>query len=93
MDLSNPLIAYFSVFIAGLIASFSPCVLITIPLVISYVGGYAEGDVKRSFTFSLAFVIGLSITFTILGVIASLAGALLGDVGDIGSSYSRRSGS
>ncbi|MFA4966791.1 MAG: cytochrome c biogenesis protein CcdA [Candidatus Margulisiibacteriota bacterium] len=81
MDLSNPLIAYFSVFIAGLISSFSPCVLITIPLVISYVGGYAEGDVKRSFSFSLAFVIGLSITFTILGAIASLMGTLLGDVG------------
>ena len=81
MDLSTPLIAYFSVFAAGLISSFSPCVLITIPLVISYVGGYAEGDVKRSFSFSLAFVIGLAITFTILGAIASLAGTLLGDVG------------
>jgi len=81
MHLSNPLIAYFSVFIAGLISSFSPCVLITIPLVISYVGGYAEGDVKRSFSFSLAFVIGLSITFTILGAAASLMGTLLGDVG------------
>jgi cytochrome c biogenesis protein CcdA len=81
MDLSNPLIAYFSVFIAGLISSFSPCVLIAIPLVISYVGGYAEGDVKRSFSFSLSFVIGLSITFTILGAIASLMGTLLGDVG------------
>ena len=83
MDLSNPLIAYFSVFVAGLISAFSPCVLITIPLVISYVGGYAEGDVKRSFSFSLAFVIGLSITFTILGAIASLMGTLLGDVGSI----------
>ena len=81
MDLSNPLIAYFSVFIAGLISAFSPCVLITIPLVISYVGGYAEGDVKRAFSFSLAFVIGLSITFTILGAVASLAGTLLGDIG------------
>ena len=81
MDFSNPLIAYFSVFVAGLISSFSPCVLITIPLVISYVGGYAEGNVKRSFSFSLAFVVGLAITFTILGAIASLMGTLLGDVG------------
>ena len=83
MDLSNPLIAYFSVFIAGIISAFSPCVLITIPLVISYVGGYAEGDIKRSFSFSLAFVVGLSITFTILGAIASLMGTLLGDVGSL----------
>ncbi|MFH1362320.1 MAG: cytochrome c biogenesis protein CcdA [bacterium] len=81
MDLSNPLIAYFSVFVAGLISSFSPCVLITIPLVISYVGGYSEGDVRKSALFSLAFVIGLAITFTILGAIASLAGTLLGDIG------------
>ena len=83
MDLSNPLIAYISVFVAGLISAFSPCVLITIPLVISYVGGYAEGDIKRSFSFSLAFVVGLSITFTILGAIASLMGTLLGDVGSL----------
>ena len=81
MDISNPLIAYASVFAAGLISSFSPCVLITIPLVISYVGGYAEGNVKKSISFSMAFVIGLSITFTILGAIASIAGTLLGDVG------------
>ncbi|MFA5839560.1 MAG: cytochrome c biogenesis protein CcdA [Candidatus Margulisiibacteriota bacterium] len=81
MDLSNPLIAYFSVFLAGLVSSFSPCVLITIPLVISYVGGFSEGDVKRSFAFSLFFAIGLAITFTILGAVASLMGTLLGDVG------------
>jgi cytochrome c-type biogenesis protein len=81
MDFSNPLIAYFSVFIAGLISSSSPCVLITFPLVIGFVGGYAEGDIKKSFAYSLFFTIGLSITFTILGVAASLAGTLLGDVG------------
>jgi cytochrome c-type biogenesis protein len=81
MDFSNPLIAYLSVFIAGLVSALSPCSLITIPLVISYVGGYAGGDVKRSFKFSLAFVIGLSITFTALGAAASLAGTLMGDIG------------
>jgi len=81
MDLSNPLIAYLSVFVAGIISSASPCVLITIPLVISFVGGYSEGNLKRSFAFSLFFVIGLSITFTILGAIASLAGTLMGDIG------------
>jgi len=81
IDFSNPLIAYLSVFAAGLISAFSPCVLITIPLVISYVGGYAEGDVKRSFTYSLAFALGLAITFTILGAVASLAGTLMGDIG------------
>ncbi|HVN67959.1 MAG TPA: cytochrome c biogenesis protein CcdA [Candidatus Sulfotelmatobacter sp.] len=81
MDFSNPLIAYVSVFIAGLISAFSPCVLVTIPLVISYVGGFAAGDIKKSLAYSLFFSIGLAITFTVLGAAASLAGTLLGDVG------------
>ncbi len=81
MDFSNPLIAFLGVFLAGLVSSASPCVLITIPLVIGYVGGYSEGDLRRSFSYSLVFAIGLAITFTILGAIASLAGTLLGDVG------------
>ena len=81
MDFSNPLVAYLSVFAAGLISSSSPCVLVTFPLVIGFVGGYAEGDIKKSFAYSFFFTLGLSITFTILGVFASLAGTLLGDVG------------
>lgn len=81
MDFSQPLLAYFSIFVAGLISSASPCVLVTIPLVIGYVGGYSDGDLKKSFLYSLVFIIGLAITFTILGAIASLAGSLLGNVG------------
>jgi len=81
MDFSNPLIAYFSVFLAGLIASFSPCVLSTIPLVLGFVGGYSEGDIKKSFLYSLLLSLGLSLTYTLLGLIAALLGRLLGDVG------------
>lgn len=81
MDFSNLLLAYMGVFVAGIISSASPCVLITVPLVISYVGGYSEGNFKKSFLYSLLFVIGLAITFTILGAMASLAGTLMGNVG------------
>ena len=74
----NPFLAYLGVFIGGILSSSSPCVLATIPLVIGYVGGYSEGDRRKAFLYSLTFILGLSITFTILGAIASLLGGLFG---------------
>jgi cytochrome c biogenesis protein CcdA len=47
------------------------------------VGGYSEGDKKKALLYSLTFALGLSITFTILGAIASLLGRLFGDVGKL----------
>jgi cytochrome c-type biogenesis protein len=68
-------------FLGGIISSASPCVLAMIPLIIGFVGGYAEGSQKKSIQYSLMFVLGLTITFTILGIIAGALGRLFGDVG------------
>jgi cytochrome c-type biogenesis protein len=77
----NPFLAYLGVFMGGIISSSSPCVLATIPLVIGYVGGYSGGDRRKAVLYSLTFVLGLSITFTILGAIASFIGGLFGVTG------------
>ena len=77
----NPFLAYVGVFLGGILSSSSPCVLATIPLVIGYVGGYAEGDRRKALIYSLTFIVGLSMTFTILGAIASFVGGLFGVVG------------
>jgi cytochrome c biogenesis protein CcdA len=74
----NPFLAYLGVFIGGILSSSSPCVLATIPLVIGYVGGYSEGDRRKALLYSLTFILGLSITFTVLGAIASFLGGLFG---------------
>lgn len=76
-----PVIAFGAVFLAGIISSASPCVLATIPLVVGYVGGYADGDRKKAFLFSLAFIMGLSITFTAFGAAAGLLGTMFGMMG------------
>lgn len=68
-------------FLAGIISSASPCVLAMIPLVIGYVGGYAEGSQRKAIQYSLVFTLGLTITFTILGIVAGALGRLFGDVG------------
>jgi len=77
----KPIIAYGAVFVGGILTSASPCVLAAIPLAIGYVGGYSGGDMKKSLLYSVSFVLGLSVTFTLLGVAASLMGRLLGGLG------------
>jgi len=74
-------LAFIAVFIGGLISAASPCVLAAIPLIIGYVGGYSEGNKKKAALFSLVFVLGLSLTFTLLGAAASVMGQFLGFMG------------
>jgi len=78
---NSPGLAYLLVFLGGLISASSPCVLAIIPLVIGFVGGYSEGNKRKAVTYAIVFALGLSITFTVLGGIASLVGGLFGDVG------------
>ena len=76
-----PLVAFGAVFLAGVISSASPCVLATIPLIVGFVGGYADGDRLKAFRYSLAFVLGLSLTFTAFGAAAGLLGTMFGTLG------------
>lgn len=78
---TQPLLAFGAVFLGGVLSSASPCVLATIPLVVGFVGGYAEGNRKKAFFYSLAFIIGLSLTFTMFGAAAALLGTMFGTVG------------
>jgi cytochrome c biogenesis protein CcdA len=80
--LTQRAVAVLAVFLGGLLSAASPCVLAAIPLIIGYVGGYSEGDTKRAALYSLVFILGLSITFTLLGAAASMLGQVLGFLGD-----------
>ncbi len=73
----NIWLAFVMALIAGIISSFSPCVLSAIPLVIGYVGGYAGNDKKKAFRYSLVFCIGLAVTFTALGAASAILGRLM----------------
>ena len=72
-----PLLALF----AGVLTSFTPCSLSTIPLVIGFVGGTNQSNTQRAFSLSLVFALGSAVTFTTLGVMAATAGLLLGNGG------------
>ena len=67
--------------LAGILTSFTPCALTSVPLVIGYVGGSVEGDMKRAFKLSGVFALGMALTFTILGTVASILGMIMQGTG------------
>ena len=78
---TRPVLAYGASYLGGVIATASPCILASIPLVIGFVGGYAGGDKKQAFFYSLTFVVGLAVVMSALGAVAALMGSLFGQVG------------
>jgi cytochrome c-type biogenesis protein len=82
---SNPWLALGAVFVGGILTASNPCVLAMIPLMMSFVAGRNEEKtgVLRAFLFSLVFILGLAMTFTVLGMIAALAGRMYGDVSSV----------
>lgn len=64
--------------IAGMLTSITPCALSGIPLIVGYLGGTGRRGTKQAFLLSVTFAAGAAVTFTALGLIASLAGSLVG---------------
>lgn len=61
---------------------FSPCHLASIPLIIGYVAGQnhlVEG--RKATLYAVIFTAGLFITIAVIGLVCSLLGRMLGDVG------------
>lgn len=72
-------------FLAGLASFLSPCVFSLVPAYVGYLGGRAAGGENRSnrwitFSHGLAFVLGFSTVFVLLGVALAFAGGLLYDI-------------
>ena len=74
-------------FLAGLASFLSPCVFSLVPAYVGYLGGRAAGgEVKEggnrwvTFSHGLAFVLGFSFVFILLGVATSAFGSLLYDL-------------
>jgi thiol:disulfide interchange protein DsbD len=66
------------VFIGGLALNLTPCVYPLIPITIGFFGGQSEGSTKRLVMMGILFVLGLAVTYSLIGVVTSLTGALFG---------------
>lgn len=78
---NRPILAYGAAYLGGMVATASPCILASIPLVIGFVGGYAGGERKQAFLYSLTFVVGLGLVMSALGAAAALMGTMFGLTG------------
>jgi cytochrome c-type biogenesis protein len=73
-------------FLAGLASFLSPCVFSLVPAYIGYLGGRAAGGENNAsnrwitFSHGLAFVLGFSVVFILMGVAAAAAGRFLFDM-------------
>lgn len=63
---------------AGLISSLTPCVYPLIPVTLALLGANADAPRSRAFLLSLVYVLGISTTFTMLGLICAKTGATFG---------------
>ncbi len=74
----STLIAPLLALLAGVLTSFTPCALSSVPLIVGYVGGSGDTTAKKAFLLSLTFALGSAVTFTVLGSMASSIGRLMG---------------
>lgn len=61
-------------FLGGVVASISPCSLAMLPIVIGYIGGYANQPLSKTVVQLFSFIFGTAIVFTIIGIICALTG-------------------
>ena len=64
-------------FVFGLGLSFTACMYPLLPIVSSIIVGDKSSSKKRAFALSFVYVQGLALTYTLVGVLAGLTGALL----------------
>ena len=61
-------------YVAGLLLSFTPCVLPMVPILSSIIAGQGAVSSQRGFLLSLSYVLGMAATYTAAGAVAALAG-------------------
>lgn len=63
---------------AGILLAFTPCVLPMIPILSGIIVGEGRAVTKaHAFALSVTYVLGMAVTYTVIGVIAALSGSLL----------------
>jgi thiol:disulfide interchange protein DsbD len=72
-------ITLFGIFLGGLGLNLTPCIYPLIPITVSYFGGKGQGSLPVALVNGVVYILGLSITNSILGVVAALSGGMLGE--------------
>lgn len=86
--LENPSLMSIPVaYAGGVLASLTPCVYPMIPIVLGVIGASNVENRATGFTLSLSYALGLSLVYTVLGVIAAVTGGFFGEIATSPWSY------
>ena len=78
----HPLVGLMGAFIWGILSILlSPCHLASIPLIVGFVSQQEKLTTRKAFRISLAFALGILVTIGLIGLVTSLLGRMLGDIG------------
>jgi len=72
------LISFLVIFLGGLGLNLTPCIYPLIPITIGFFVAQGTGSPRRVFILSLFYVLGMAVTYSILGTLAALTGGLFG---------------
>jgi cytochrome c-type biogenesis protein len=76
---SSMLMSYLAVYLGGFLVSLTPCVYPVIPITVAYVGGSGTGR-GESIIKTSVYILGMAITYTVLGAIAAFTGTFFGRI-------------
>ncbi len=73
-------LAFLLVFAGGILTSLTPCVYPLIPITVSIFGANESTGLLKSFLLSVIYVLGIVVTYAILGVAVASTGAVFGQI-------------
>ena len=73
-------LAFLLVFAGGILTSLTPCVYPLIPITVSLFGANESAGLFKSFLLSVVYVLGIVVTYAILGVAVASTGAVFGQI-------------
>jgi len=76
----SAIMAFVAAYLGGLLISFTPCTYPLIPVTVGFIGAQGASSKLRGFLLSLFYVLGLAVTYAVLGAMAALSGRLFGQM-------------
>jgi len=73
-------LAFLAAYLGGIVISFTPCTYPLIPVTVGFIGIHGSSSRIRGFFLSLLYVIGLAVTYSILGGAAVISGKIFGQM-------------
>ncbi|MDA3861116.1 MAG: protein-disulfide reductase DsbD, partial [Melioribacteraceae bacterium] len=78
LESSGLLLSILFVFLGGLALNLTPCVYPLIPITIGYFIGQSEGKTSKLFVLGVLYVLGMALTYSVVGVVTAMSGAIFG---------------